>query len=402
MTVTNFPYGINTPFTTTAITAAETAAGVTPTDYSYPPGNVMRYGAITDGTRTGTAPNENNEGTDNTTAIQNAINVQDANVGGGGGQVFIPPGNFLVTSLTVPTSVQLMGIQQQGWQGGSTLLQSQSAVDHLITMTPSGTPPAGDYQHWSLVKNLFLYGDSRVVGPVDGINVDVYDMGEGFTIDRVSVVAFSGNGIHANQSGATAATLNDLHLFRNAVNGLYIEGGGTAGWQGLWISKISGDNNVTSLIKIKTSLTNGENWTIRDIKAETTNGADQQNTIILEDVAGPIKIENLSQRVNGGSATLNSVVQLAGTNNACLVLENISTGSNGGATPATYWIDDVKNTLTLAASEGFGSGIHYLVWNGGEVFKLDKNGTYILDAGPVAWGANDTGGVGKKALVVDN
>ena len=44
-------------------TAAEVSAGVTPTDFTYEPGNVKRYGAVGDGT------------TDDTVAIQTALTI---------------------------------------------------------------------------------------------------------------------------------------------------------------------------------------------------------------------------------------------------------------------------------------------------------------------------------------
>lgn len=64
-----------------ARTAAEIAVGVTPTDYSYEPGNVKRYGAA------------GNNTTDDTVAIQNAINVCTYR----GGRVAVPAGYYRVT-----------------------------------------------------------------------------------------------------------------------------------------------------------------------------------------------------------------------------------------------------------------------------------------------------------------
>lgn len=57
-----------------ARTSAEIAAGVTPTNTSYPPGDVRRYGAVGDGVAND-AP-----------AIQNAINAAPANAA-----VYLPP-----------------------------------------------------------------------------------------------------------------------------------------------------------------------------------------------------------------------------------------------------------------------------------------------------------------------
>lgn len=59
-------------------TAAEQAAGITPTLYYYPPGDIRRYGAVDGGV------------TDCTTAITNAINI--------GQPVFIPAGTWRITA----------------------------------------------------------------------------------------------------------------------------------------------------------------------------------------------------------------------------------------------------------------------------------------------------------------
>lgn len=57
-------------------TAAEISAGVTPSNYSYPPGSILRYGAVGDGT------------TNDSAAIQRAVDVAEIS----GGTVYFPPG----------------------------------------------------------------------------------------------------------------------------------------------------------------------------------------------------------------------------------------------------------------------------------------------------------------------
>ena len=72
-------------------TAAELAAGVTPTNYEYEPGNVLRYG-------TNTTPGT----TDMTTPIQDAL---DSNM-----EVLLPKGDYLITSaITLNTDNVLRG-----------------------------------------------------------------------------------------------------------------------------------------------------------------------------------------------------------------------------------------------------------------------------------------------------
>ena len=93
MTVTNFPNGINTPFTITDITAAEAAAGVTPANYSYPAGDIRRYGAVDAALVPGSL---------SYTAIAAAISSNAV--------VFIPSGTWVTdTSIELPTNVSLVG-----------------------------------------------------------------------------------------------------------------------------------------------------------------------------------------------------------------------------------------------------------------------------------------------------
>lgn len=89
-------------------TAAEISAGVTPTNYAYPELDVRRYGFAGDANSSGTA------GTDDTTAIQTAINVANAgflggSYGGAGGVVVLPAARFRHTGLTIKKGVSLRG-----------------------------------------------------------------------------------------------------------------------------------------------------------------------------------------------------------------------------------------------------------------------------------------------------
>ncbi len=72
-------------------TTGETSAGVTPTNFQYEPGNVLRYGAVGDGVA------------DDTTAIQAALDSGESSA-------FLPKGTYKTTSpLVMPIRVSLVG-----------------------------------------------------------------------------------------------------------------------------------------------------------------------------------------------------------------------------------------------------------------------------------------------------
>jgi hypothetical protein len=107
-----------------ARTSAEIAAGVTPTNTSYPPGDVRRYGALGDGVAND-AP-----------AIQNAIDAAPANAA-----VYLPPNAAsqvykLNTGLTITKPIRFIGsgplqttLYANGFSSGSSLLHVDGTVN---------------------------------------------------------------------------------------------------------------------------------------------------------------------------------------------------------------------------------------------------------------------------------
>jgi hypothetical protein len=116
-------------------TAAEISAGVTPTDYSYPPGDVRRYGADPSGI------------SDATTAINNALTVAAQGAAlGYGGIVFFPAGYFHVSGLlTIPQYCRFIGSGRRATVIRRTVdtpmvnWGSFSTIEHMRLESASGT-----------------------------------------------------------------------------------------------------------------------------------------------------------------------------------------------------------------------------------------------------------------------
>jgi hypothetical protein len=96
-------------------TSAEVAAGVTPVNYAYAPGDVRRYGAVGDGV------------TDDTDAIQNAIDAA-----GVAGEVLFPNRTYLCAG-------SLTGLNFQTWRGVAYELGAGTATAAIKSSLTSGT-----------------------------------------------------------------------------------------------------------------------------------------------------------------------------------------------------------------------------------------------------------------------
>ena len=226
-----------------ARTAAEIAAGVTPTNYSYAPGDIRRYGAST-------------ASSDNSGAINAALSVWTAS--GVFGVVYIPPGTWNVaagisvnasyvkivsdgailnfSSLTSGSAITLTGtinppydqtrsvlsglkISGNGASGGGTGI-------HLYSSSTSGAGPSHlGIAHCSMANfgtGLLYDANSYIVGCY---GVDVYACGTGVSIANAAnsgstLTFYAGSIFNCTTYGLwNQNTAADIYLFGTSLGG---------------------------------------------------------------------------------------------------------------------------------------------------------------------------------------
>lgn len=181
--------------------------------------SVKTYGASGDGT------------TDDTTAIQNAINAAMAN---GGATIYFPAGTYVITSaLTISTSNNNNNIVLMGATGGTSFSKGTISAPTIIKQT-STTAHAlyCDNANNITVTNLSIQGPGS--GSGDGIHFqwstdqNFYGVG----IYDVLVTNFGGSGIYV-ETGLMANYRRVTSAF-NGTYGFYINGGTSSTFQSCW------------------------------------------------------------------------------------------------------------------------------------------------------------------------
>jgi hypothetical protein len=146
-------------------TAAEIAAGITPTDFRYPVGYVLRYGS-------NSVPGT----TDMTTSIRNAILLR-----GAGSEVTIPPGQNLTTeTISLPTGIRIKGVLR------GTL--DADARGSVILFRPSGSDTVA-FRNESLANDILLQDIQ--------IDCDDYSV-SGMSFDTTSSIVLRNIGFDGN------------------------------------------------------------------------------------------------------------------------------------------------------------------------------------------------------------
>ena len=143
-------YVNGTPVPTYPQTAAEIAAGVTPTNYGYPPGDARRYGASGAGYPT-----------DDTTALQNAINVAQQF----GGCVELAPGAtyYITSGLQFKQGKSSTDTQSYSVciDGNGATIQPAAGISYALQINPRcllADVGTGRAIAPIIIKNLFIDG----------------------------------------------------------------------------------------------------------------------------------------------------------------------------------------------------------------------------------------------------
>lgn len=190
-------------------TAAEIAASVTPTNYGYLPGNVLRFGA------------DPTFAADSTAAFNAALSV--------GGTVVVPLGTYKVSTITITVSgTRLIGeTANQYGLAGSVIKGTSATADVIVVATGIAS-----YR----IANLFI---DRTVTATAGAGIHVNDNTSG-TIDTVIVQnQFDGFWL----GGTNFSVIRNSHALSNYRDGfIFINGGGTY-YPLQWIA----DNDISEM-----------------------------------------------------------------------------------------------------------------------------------------------------------
>lgn len=203
-------------FTPYALTAAESAASVTPTNYAYAPepiSDVRRYGW-----------SASNTAAQNATALTAAISVRTA---AGGGIIQLPAGSFAITdSIVIPQYVTVRGV---GGTNGTTLTSSSTGNPaFLLGGTISGVFKYGcgltDVQIilsngngkaiqlmecvQGVVRNIYIQGPISAGRSTKGVVIDGGNIGSFFNLIENVECSHIHVGFDQLTSGSQAPTTN--------------------------------------------------------------------------------------------------------------------------------------------------------------------------------------------------
>lgn len=254
-------------------TAAEVAAGVTPTHYYYEPGDIRRYG---DNTTPGT--------TDMTAAFQAAVNVAEA---GFNEAIIVPESTYKITGvITIHQGVKFVGRGSQGsqWLAGTSILHCSNG--DCFKWDGNGAAffgTGGGLEHFLIVKqdgfsggvavNVVATDDNHRPGEMQFNDLTIYGTGtgqwqRGLVIDGTACTTPGTKGVRdvnlTKVRVATCTTPNEYILIKQGVhiNGAHVEAdtGGGSGACGITISGDSSDICIAAL-DISGNLVIGDNAT---------------------------------------------------------------------------------------------------------------------------------------------
>jgi hypothetical protein len=312
--------------------------------------DVMAKGAVGDGV------------TDDTTAIQNAINA--AKTTKVSGIVYFPNGNYVVSQVTVPIGLRLMGSgcasPAGNAAGGSQLLQKPGTDLDLIVFS-SVDAFCSNVE----IDHLRLIGASGTTLS-SGINFSVTSPNYGTTLHNLIVGGFAKDGIKLS-SNADAVRIYDCQLSGNGIGagsgyGLELNGGGGFGTSSTFIAEnIYGDGNKSGLILLKTASgigTGAVSFILIGIKGEKSGAGVMNDLIVLDGMNGsPVTVIGAST-LNTSGEEQDAIIKIVGAS-ADLTwfgLNAYTDASHGAGNGVAYFVNDAFQGVTFPATADGTSG----------------------------------------------
>jgi len=285
-------------------TAAEIAAGITPTNTTYPangPIDVRRYGYSADG--------QTSSAIMNTVALISAINVASAAVGGAtGATVLLPTGiayiaskipgpnnTFVKTDIVLPNRVRLQG---------------QNASGSILKATSDFSPATQPYMFWanngttamfdSILQDLFI-DCSDVVG-LGGILTDAWQENSG--LRSVGIMNFTTYGLRFRNvfaGGQSTCELQGVQFFASSL-------GATAGIRVDQISSVGG-----FLVHVRDTVIAGGSTGVIARGIDIVNDSLLLQNVHFENCTDGVYLDGV------GSHTLQQITGISGTGTTTLV-----------------------------------------------------------------------------------
>lgn len=300
--------------------AAPTSVGSNVTGHA---ADVRSFGAAGDGIN------------DDTAAIQTAIDEASQ---AGGGTVFFPAGDYLVSQLNWRRGVNLIGAVtgRDGDDLGSQIVQANGATDSLI-VSDTGLP--GDaFFHWTAMENLRLTGAADGSG-LDGVTVRSRT-GENFRIHRVLAAGFPRHGIALTRGGAPT-TISDIHSFGNGEAGVYITREASDRYQTFRAELISGDDNGLALVLLRDVGASEELFYIDGLKIESSIEGRQPYGVVLDNTNVAHVFIRDASAIATGEGSMVALIAVRGTD-ARFWLEGFRRDDER---VAAVVVDEVRNTI---------------------------------------------------------
>jgi hypothetical protein len=285
-------------------TDAEIAAGVTPTYYFYPAGDIRRYGAVSGGSAS-----------TNTTAIQAAV---DSNY-----NVYVPPGTFSCNTITLRAGVRIYG------DGAQSILSQNTITDGSYGTLYANSGSSGSTVDDILIERLQVLGNVSGLGFSQFQHLISLNGVSRVVIRNCLIKGFRGDGIYVG-SGVVAG--NERHNARIKILNNVIDG-------------VNNDNrNGISIIDCDDALIEGNTF-VNCTRSNMPGPVDIEPDAFTFHIVRNIRVLN-NHFVNCGGNVAQIALVLSSTNFA-IQPENFKFNGNTFSSSANGFV--VNNSVTSYA-----------------------------------------------------